>query len=121
MTWLRQKAAAAQARLRERNGLVLEILALRHQLAVLRRTGTRRPRFRLFDRLLWVFLSRRWSGGRGNLIVVQAETVPRWRRQWLLKTPNAPKSLEFLDSATQYRRHAYARAIDGLSACMPIP
>lgn len=40
---------------------------------------------------------------------------------WLLKTPNAPKSLEFLDSTTQYRRHAHARAIDRLSACMPIP
>jgi hypothetical protein len=25
---------------------------------------------------------------------------------WLLKTPKAPKSLEFLDSPTQYRRHA---------------
>jgi hypothetical protein len=25
---------------------------------------------------------------------------------WLLKTPNATKSLEFLDSPTQYRRHA---------------
>jgi hypothetical protein len=34
---------------------------------------------------------------------------------WLLKTPKAPKSLEFLDSLTQYRRHAYARAIDRLS------
>src|ERR1035437_8255646 len=40
---------------------------------------------------------------------------------WLLKTPNATKSLEFLDSPTQYRRHASARAIDRLSACMPIP
>jgi len=25
---------------------------------------------------------------------------------WLLKTPKASKSLEFLDSPTQYRRHA---------------
>jgi hypothetical protein len=40
---------------------------------------------------------------------------------WLLKIPNAPKSLEFLDSPTQYRRHAYARAVDRFSACMPIP
>jgi hypothetical protein len=40
---------------------------------------------------------------------------------WLLKIPNAPKSLEFLDSPTQYRRHVHARAIDRFSACMPIP
>jgi len=85
VTWLRRKAAAARAKLRERNELVLEILALRHQLTVLRRTGTRRARFRLFDRLFWVFLSRRWSGWRGSLIVVQPETVLRWRRQgWSL-------------------------------------
>jgi hypothetical protein len=29
-----------------------------------------------------------------------------WLRLWLLKIPNAPKSLEFLDSLTQYRRYA---------------
>jgi hypothetical protein len=40
---------------------------------------------------------------------------------WLLRIPNAPKSLEFLDSPTQYRRHAYARGIDRFSACMQIP
>jgi len=27
-------------------------------------------------------------------------------RVWPLKTPNAPKSLEFLDSPMQYRQHA---------------
>ena len=40
---------------------------------------------------------------------------------WLLKIPNAPKSLEFLDSPTQYRRHVHAGAMDRFSACMPIP
>src|ERR1700730_12255797 len=40
---------------------------------------------------------------------------------WLPNTPNALKSLEFLDSPKQYRRHAYARAIDLLSACLPVP
>jgi hypothetical protein len=43
------------------------------------------------------------------------------QRLWLLRIPNAPKSLEFLDSPTQYRRHVHARAIDRFSACMPIP
>lgn len=78
---MRGKVAAARARLRDRHELVLEILAFRHQLAVMRRTGTRRPRFLLFDRLFLVFLSRRWSGWRSSLIIVQPETVLRWRRQ----------------------------------------
>jgi len=33
--------------------LVLEMIALRHQIAVLKRSRTRRPCFGLWDRLLW--------------------------------------------------------------------
>jgi hypothetical protein len=74
-----------RARLRERNQLVLEILALRHQIVVLRRTGTRRSRLSVSDRLFWVFLSRWWSGWRSSLTIVRAETVLGWRRQgWSL-------------------------------------
>ena len=47
--------------LRTRQSLVLENLALRHQLAVLQRTAPR-PRFRTCDRLLWVVLSHLWRG-----------------------------------------------------------
>jgi hypothetical protein len=35
--------------------LVLEMVALRHQIAVLRRSGTRRPWFRFRDRLFWLW------------------------------------------------------------------
>ena len=42
-------------------------------------------------------------------------------RLWLPKTPNAPESLEFLDSLTQYRRHAEARTIGHLCCSPPIP
>jgi len=38
--------------------LVLEAIALRHQIAVLERSRTRRPCFRRLDRLLWILLSR---------------------------------------------------------------
>jgi hypothetical protein len=38
--------------------LVLEMVALRHQIAVLKRSGTRRPCFRLSDRLFWLLLAR---------------------------------------------------------------
>jgi hypothetical protein len=55
ISWLHRKVARARARLRKRNELGLEIFALRHQIAVLRRTGTRCPRFNASDRLLWVF------------------------------------------------------------------
>jgi putative transposase len=47
--------------LRARRALVLENLALRHQLAVLQRAAPR-PRLRRSDRLFWVLLSRLWSG-----------------------------------------------------------
>ena len=50
--------------------LVLENLALRHQLAVLQRTAPR-PLLRTADRLFWVLLSRLWSGWRGAVSVVQ--------------------------------------------------
>jgi putative transposase len=59
--------------------LVCENLALRHQLAVLRRTAPR-PRLRRSDRLFWVLLSRLWSGWTDAVSVVQPATVIRWQR-----------------------------------------
>jgi hypothetical protein len=60
--------------------LVLEMVALRHQIAVLKRSGTRRPRFRFSDRLFWLLLARWWPGWRDSLVIVQPATVLRWRR-----------------------------------------
>ncbi len=82
-TPLGQGCGDAASRGRTRCELVLEILALRHQIAILERTGTRRPCFRPFDRLLWVLLSRLWPRWRDCLIIVQSETVLGWRRQGL--------------------------------------
>jgi putative transposase len=65
--------------LRTRRALVLENLALRHQLTVLQRTAPR-PRLRTSDRLLWVLLSRLWAGWRDAISVVQPATVIRWQR-----------------------------------------
>jgi transposase InsO family protein len=64
---------------RTHRALVLENLALRHQLAVLRRT-TPRPRLRPSDRLFWVLLSRLWSDWTDAVSVVQPATVIRWQR-----------------------------------------
>jgi putative transposase len=77
--WLR----AVRARLRQRLDLLVEFIALRHQLAVLQRTGTRRPCFRPSERLFWMFLSRWWANWQRSLIIVQAATVLRWRRRGL--------------------------------------
>jgi hypothetical protein len=40
--------------------LLLESIALRHQITVLERSRTRRPCFRLRDRLFWILFSRWW-------------------------------------------------------------
>ncbi len=70
----------ARSELRTRTALVLESIALRHQIAVLERSRTRRPCFSRFDRLFWILLSRWWPQWRDSLMIVQAETVLGWRR-----------------------------------------
>src|SRR5258707_4440863 len=65
--------------LRARRSLLLENLALRQQLAVLKRRHPR-PRLDLLDKLFWVAVRRFWSGWQQSLIVVTPETVVRWHR-----------------------------------------
>jgi putative transposase len=64
---------------RTQRSLVLENLALRHQLAVLQRPAPR-PRLRASDRLFWVLLSQLWSGWADAVSIVQPATVIRWQR-----------------------------------------
>jgi transposase InsO family protein len=64
---------------RSRRDLILENVALRQQLAVLRRRHPQ-PRFAGSDRLFWVMLRRIWSGWKQALILVKPETVARWHR-----------------------------------------
>jgi putative transposase len=66
---------------RSRAALHLEILALRHQLKVLERSRPRRLRLRRSDRLLWVWISRRWREWRTSLVIVKPETVIAWHRR----------------------------------------
>ena len=56
--------ASLRAMIRSWTELAAEILALRHQLAVLQRTAPKRPRLRTIDRLLWMLLSRVWPNWR---------------------------------------------------------
>jgi putative transposase len=66
--------------LRSRLALQLEIVALRHQIAVYQRSVSR-PHLRATDRLFWVWLSRLWSGWQHALEFVQPRTVITWQRQ----------------------------------------
>src|SRR6202795_4167758 len=64
---------------RSRRNLLLENLALRQQLVVLKQRNPR-PRVSTFDKLFWVILRRLWPEWRHALILVQPETVVRWQR-----------------------------------------
>ena len=64
---------------RPRGDLLLENLALRHQLTVLTRNA-RRSRFSNPDRLFWALLRRIWSRWKGALVILQPQTVEGWHR-----------------------------------------
>src|ERR1019366_751328 len=70
---------ALRSALRTRAELALENLALRQQLANLRRTSGR-PRLRKIDRAFWLVLSRLWSRWADVLVIVEPQTVVRWHR-----------------------------------------
>src|SRR5207237_3079395 len=63
-----------------RRDLLLETLALRHQLGVLARSNRR---FRPAGRLLWLFLRWLWPRWREALVLVHPATVDRWHREGL--------------------------------------
>ena len=65
--------------LRTRHHLGLEILALRQQLAVLKRKHPR-PRLNNCDRLFWLALRSFWSRWASALVIVKPETVIGWHR-----------------------------------------
>ena len=70
--------AVLRSALSTRRDLLLEMLALRHQLGVLGRSDRR---FRMSDRLLWICLRRLWPRWREALVLVQPATVARWHRE----------------------------------------
>ena len=63
-----------------RTRLAVENLALRQQLAVLKRS-VKRPRLRRRDRFFWAWLSRIWTEWRSAIIIVKPQTVIRWHRE----------------------------------------
>ena len=128
MLYLRLLVAALFASVRARRDLVLENLALRHQLAVYTR-GRRRPRLRCHDRRFWSLLARGWSGWRGTLVMVEPDTVVRWHRSawrayWRWKSrrgpgrPHIPAEWQrlILRIATEHPRWGAVRIVGELRA-----
>jgi hypothetical protein len=63
--------------------LRLENLALRQQLAVLRRSAPKRLKPTPADRVFWVGLRGVWSDWKSALMIVNPETVVAWHRKGL--------------------------------------
>jgi len=76
-----------------RNDLGLELVALRHQLAVLKRKNPR-PKLTRWDRLFWLTLRRLWSRWASALLIVKPETVVSWHRagfRWYWRFLSRPR------------------------------
>jgi len=72
--------ATARSSMKSQRELALENLALRQQLAVLKRTS-KRPKLTQTDRAFWVALCRLWPDWQHALILVKPETVIGWHRK----------------------------------------
>src|SRR5436190_6893591 len=68
-------------RFRSRAALELKLVALEHQLAVLRRQRPGRPQLSSLDRLLWVLLYRICPQVIDAMVVVKPATVVEWHRK----------------------------------------
>ena len=71
--------AAVRVFLRSRGDTALEVLALRQQVAVLKRKRPR-PTLNSLDRFFWTTLRRFWSRWTDVLVIVKPETVVGWHR-----------------------------------------
>ena len=65
---------------RSRRSLEGEVIALRHQLNVLRRRTRKRPALRSFDRLIFILLYRLAPTVLDAVTIVRPETIMRWHR-----------------------------------------
>jgi hypothetical protein len=78
--FLRLLIQALAAPFRTQAQLEAEITLLRHQLNVLQRQASTRPRVTAADRLLFVWLCRLFPSLRNAITIVQPDTVLRWHR-----------------------------------------
>jgi hypothetical protein len=101
MLVLRAIVAVFRAVFTTRAGLMVENLALRQQINVLRRR-TRRPKLQRQDRVFWLWLAHTWNGWRDTLVLVK----PDWLAVFwvpngtLAKTENPPPGVQSPETLT---------------------
>ena len=71
--------AAVRVFFQSRTDVAVEVLALRQQVAVLKRKRPKPPLCPL-DRLFWTVLLATWSRWKDALVIVKPETVVGWHR-----------------------------------------
>jgi putative transposase len=81
LTFLAAVASLLSFRLRSRASLELEVIALRHQLGVLKRQRPGRAKLLDADRLLWIWLYRIWPQAINAMVLVKPTTVLEWHRR----------------------------------------
>jgi putative transposase len=81
MTILSALVSILAFRVRSRASLELELIALRHQVTVLRRQRPGRPRLLSADRLLWMWLYRISPQILNAMVLVKPATVVQWHRK----------------------------------------
>src|ERR1700686_1590373 len=86
--------AAVRVFVRSRSDTALEVLALRQQVAVLKRQRPR-PTLTRLDRFFWTSLRHLWPRWSDVLLIVKPETVVRWHRagfrlywRWAIAAPH---------------------------------
>jgi hypothetical protein len=65
---------------RSRTSLEAEVIVLRQQLNVLRRSAPKRPTLSMFDRLIFVWLYRLVPAVLDAVAIIRPETIVRWHR-----------------------------------------
>jgi hypothetical protein len=85
--------AAIRVFFRSRSDTALEVLALRQQVAVLKRKRPR-PHLNALDRLFWTILLQLWSRWAEVLVIVRSKTVVGWHRagfRWYWRWRSRPR------------------------------
>ena len=85
----------------QRNKLVLENAALRHQVAVLKRS-VNRPRINNSDRVFWIMMHRLLKDWKGALLFVKPDTVIPFKLIHLIRRLSSKNPL--------WLAHRYSRA-----------
>ena len=80
MGWITLLLALVNTLLADRSRLALENVALRQQLAVLRRS-VKRAKIADSDRIFWILMRRLLESWRDTLLIVKPETVIKWHRK----------------------------------------